>query len=196
MRTLEVRRHSHTKKGDVRGTGSSLSPDGVRAARAVGATIGPFAFVVASIVPRTLETAIAMGFAPDACIDQGGGPLWEASLEEVPFHAQWEADEPFVMYAEAIARGGAMRELADLQVAIWTDAVGHVADGEAALVVTHGGLVDSGLVRALPGADHASWGPPISQLEGALLAFDGSGFSLVEWRRRDQAVPEESADTK
>ena len=126
MRTLEIRRHSHTKKGDVRAGGSSLSADGVRAARDVGATIGPFAFVVASIVPRTVETAIAMGFAVDVFIDQGGGPLWEASLEEVPFHAQWEAEEPFVMYAEAIGRGGAMRDLAQLQLEIWTQAVEHV----------------------------------------------------------------------
>ena len=183
MRTLEVRRHSHTKKSGTRGTGSSLSAEGVEAARAVGETIGPFAYVVASIVPRTLETAIAMGFAPDACVDQGGGPLWEASLEEVPFHAQWEAEEPFAMYAEAIARGGAMRDLADLQLAIWADAVSRVGDGEAALVVTHGGLIDSGLVRALTDADHASWGPPISQLEGARLEFDGTSLSLAEWRR-------------
>ena len=183
MRTLEVRRHSFTKKGDVRGSGSHLSAEGVRAARAVGATIGPFGYVVASVVPRTLETAIAMGTAVDVCIDQGGGPLWEASLEEVPFHAQWESDEPFVMYAEAIARGGAMRDLAQLQVENWTDALDHVADGEAALVVTHGGLIDSGLVRVLPDADHATWGPPISQLEGARLSFDGATFALEEWRR-------------
>jgi broad specificity phosphatase PhoE len=183
LRTLEVRRHSYTKKGAERGSGSHLSPDGVCAAREVGETIGPFAWVVASIVPRTLETAIAMGFAPDVCIDHGGGPLWEASLEEVPFHAQWEAEQPFVMYRDAIARGGAMRDLAQLQVEVWRDALGHVADGEAALVVTHGGLIDSGLVHALPDADHSSWGPPISQLEGATLTFDGARFELVELRR-------------
>ena len=183
MRFLEVRRHGPTKKGDERGSGSHLSADGVRAARAVGEPIGPFAFVVASHVPRTLETALAMGFAPDVCIDQGGGALWERSLEEVPFHAQWEADEPFVMYRDAIARGGAMRDLAELQLAIWRDALSRVADGQAALVVTHGGLIDSGLVAALPDVDHASWGPPISQLEGARLRFDGNAFALEEWRR-------------
>jgi broad specificity phosphatase PhoE len=185
VRTLEVRRHSFTKKGDDRGSGSHLSAEGVRAARAVGETIGPFAYVVASVVPRTVETAIAMGNAVDACMDQGGGPLWEASLEEVPFHAQWEAAEPFVMYADAIARGGAMRDLAQLQIEIWTNALDHVADGEAVLVVTHGGLIDSGLVRASPDADHASWGRPISQLEGARLTFDGTSLALGEIRRFD-----------
>jgi hypothetical protein len=124
-----------------------------------------------------------MGFAPDVCIDQGGGPLWEASLEEVPFHAQWEAEQPFVMYRDAIARGGAMCDLAALQLEIWRYALEQLADGEAALVVTHGGLIDSGLVHALPDADHSSWGRPISQLEGARLTFDGTSFSLAEWRR-------------
>jgi broad specificity phosphatase PhoE len=185
VRTLEVRRHSFTKKGETRGSGSHLSPDGVRAARDVGSTIGPFGYVVASNVQRTLETAIAMGFAPDVCVDQGGGPLWEASLEEVSFHAQWEAEEPFVMYAEAIARGGAMRDLAQLQIDIWTDALSHVDDGDAALIVTHGGLADSGLVRALPDADHSTWGKPISQLEGARLSFDGTSFTLVGFQRID-----------
>jgi broad specificity phosphatase PhoE len=180
VKTLEVRRHSLTKKGESRGSGSHLSSEGVRLAREVGAAIGPYAYVVVSIVPRTLETAIAMGFAPDESIDQGGGPLWEASLEEVPFHAQWESDQPFVMYAEAIAQGKAMHDLAQLQLDIWTGALGHVPDGGAALVVTHGGLIDSGLVRASPDADHASWGRPISQLEGARLTWDAGTFVLDE----------------
>lgn len=180
MKHLEVRRHSLTKKGEDRGSGSHLSSEGVRRARQAGEMMGPFAYVVASIVPRTLETAIAMGFAPDVCIDHGGGPLWEASLEEVPFHAQWEADEPFVLYRDAIARGGAMHELAQLQLDIWTSALDRVPDGEAALVVTHGGLSDAGLVHALPDEDHVSWGRPISQLEGGRLTYDGERFALVE----------------
>lgn len=180
MKHLEVRRHSLTKKGEERGSGSHLSSEGVRLARACGETMGPFAYVVASIVPRTLETAVAMGFAADICIDQGGGPLWEASLEEVPFHAQWEADEPFVLYRDAIERGGAMYELAQLQLEIWTSALDRVPDGGAALVVTHGGLSDSGLVHAMPDEDHTSWGPPISQLEGARLTYDGERFGLTE----------------
>ena len=184
MKQLEVRRHSLTKKGDERGSGSHLSSEGVRDAREAGKTMGPFAYVVASIVPRTLETAIAMGFAPDVCIDHGGGPLWEASLEEVPFHAQWEAEKPFVLYRDAIARGGAMYELAQLQLDIWTSALDRVADDEAVLVVTHGGLIDSGLVHALPEAAHASWGPPISQLEGARLHYDDERFELAELIRR------------
>src|SRR5206468_2537395 len=61
MRTLEIRRHSFRKQG----AGSQLSQEGVDYARRLGASIGPFARVVTSVVPRARETAIAMGFAVD-----------------------------------------------------------------------------------------------------------------------------------
>ena len=61
MRTLEVRRHSIRKDGG----GSQLSQAGVDLARSLGATMGPFARVATSVVPRARETAIAMGFAVD-----------------------------------------------------------------------------------------------------------------------------------
>jgi hypothetical protein len=87
MRTIEIRRHSYTKQGEAQGHGSHLSADGVRLAREVGAQIGPFAYVAASVVPRTVETAIAMGFAVDDLLDFGGGELWEkasATIEHAP----------------------------------------------------------------------------------------------------------------
>ncbi|HEV8298679.1 MAG TPA: hypothetical protein VGQ20_15340, partial [Acidimicrobiales bacterium] len=68
-RVLEVRRHSHTKQGEARGRGSSLSRDGVALARVLGARTGPFAYVCTSQAPRTLETALAMGFSVDDCVD-------------------------------------------------------------------------------------------------------------------------------
>ena len=59
MKTIELRRHSFRKQGG----GSQLSQQGVTYARHLGATMGPFAYVVTSVVPRARETAIAMGFA-------------------------------------------------------------------------------------------------------------------------------------
>src|SRR5262245_40559339 len=65
VRWLEVRRHSYTKKGAARGRGSHLSAEGVAFARAIGATLGPFSYVVTNELPRAVETAVAMGFAVD-----------------------------------------------------------------------------------------------------------------------------------
>lgn len=41
MRTIEIRRHAYTKKGETRGKGSHLSAEGVAQARRIGAQIGP-----------------------------------------------------------------------------------------------------------------------------------------------------------
>ena len=60
MRTLEVRRHSLTKKGTARDRGSHLSARGVALARMVGVELGAIAYVVTSDSPRPIETAIAM----------------------------------------------------------------------------------------------------------------------------------------
>jgi broad specificity phosphatase PhoE len=85
MRWLEVRRHSLTKKGDVRGNGSHLSQAGVDLARRVGAEIGAVGFVAASPIPRTLETAVAMGYAVDVLLDMGG-EIWSDAQAEVAHH--------------------------------------------------------------------------------------------------------------
>jgi hypothetical protein len=73
MRWLEVRRHSHTKKGTAGGRGSHLSAQGVALARLVGGSLGPFAYVVTSASPRAVETAVAMGFAVDDMVELPSG---------------------------------------------------------------------------------------------------------------------------
>ena len=45
--------------------GQHLSQDGVSLAQHVGQDLNPFDLVVASELPRAIETAIAMGFAVD-----------------------------------------------------------------------------------------------------------------------------------
>jgi hypothetical protein len=72
MRIIQIRRHSYTKKGEARGRGSHLSAEGVALAREIGSQIGPFDLVLTSHSPRTLETAIAMGFAVDVIV---AGPI-------------------------------------------------------------------------------------------------------------------------
>ena len=44
--------------------------------------MGPFAYVAASLAPRTLETAVAMGYAVDDLLDLSG-ELWEAAQAEL-----------------------------------------------------------------------------------------------------------------
>jgi broad specificity phosphatase PhoE len=182
VRWLEVRRHSLTKKGPGRGRGSHLSAEGVGLARRIGGQTGPFDVVVTSTVARTIETALAMGFAVDDTLDMGGG-VWESAQAQVGDHQHWEWANPFVDYAELIASGGPVAALADRQRVLWSSVVDRTDSGERALVISHGGLIEPGLVASVAGADYAEWGRPFGHCEGVRLAYDGGAFDLMELLR-------------
>ena len=86
MRTLEVRRHTMRRK-----PGQRLSQDGIELARLVRDQSGHFDPVVSRVVPRAIETAIAMGYEvreidpmlgqlPNDVLDAG---VWPASFDKV-----------------------------------------------------------------------------------------------------------------
>jgi broad specificity phosphatase PhoE len=179
MRWLEIRRHSFTKKGEARGRGSHLSAEGVALARAVSATMGPFSHVIASPVPRTLETALAMGFAVDDMADMPSGYV----PGEVEHHAQWAWHQPYLRYAELIAQGGGLARVGKTMREFLFNVVTALPEGAAALVISHGGTIEPTLVACLPQADHAAWGVPMGHCDGARLAYDSGAFTRIELLR-------------
>jgi broad specificity phosphatase PhoE len=138
--------------------------------------MGGFAYVAASLIPRTVETALAMGFAVDDLLDFGGGEMWEAATSEISHRQVRDDPELYRTYLSLVEAGGAVAALGQRQVGFWTGAAQKVRDGEAALVVTHGGLIEPGLVVALPGWSHERWGRGFRQCEGARLVWSGGRF--------------------
>ncbi len=102
-------------------------------ARNLGASLGPFAQVVTSVVPRARETAIAMGFAVDYEL------VTLASDEELHDEANrsrwWEATHPFSALAQLMAANGATWRYGHVLVALWRDMLLAIPDGTAALVI-------------------------------------------------------------
>src|SRR5438045_9099814 len=115
MRTLEIRRHSFRKQG----AGSQLSQEGVDYARRLGASIGPFARVVTSVVPRARETAIAMGFAVDhEVVTLATDP----GLYEQASTVEWQSStRPFPELARLLSQEGPYRFYANAVAAVWPD---------------------------------------------------------------------------
>ncbi len=179
LNTLEIRRHSMRKPGG----GSQLSQEGVEYARRLGGSIGPFARVVTSVVPRARETAIAMGFAVDHEI------VTLASDEDMYVEAEatrwWEASQPFVALAGVVFMKRATWRYAHALVAMWRDALTLLPDGTSALVIGHSGELETALVACFPHADHAAWGAPFGPCEGARLVFAGdpARFTTFEFLR-------------
>ena len=184
MRTLEIRRHSFTKKGVDRGHGSHLSAEGVAIARSIGEEIGPFAFVGVSPVPRTMETALAMGVAVDEVIDFAGD-LWDAAQAE--FGHRTVRDDPalYSRYVELLQRDGPTAALARRQVEIWTSVVERIPDSSSALLISHGGLIEPGLIAALPDWPRELFGRGFRHCEGVRLRRSDGEWTDGEGLLRD-----------
>lgn len=170
MRVIEHRRHSMRAK-----PGQHLSQQGVDLARAVGEGMGPFHLVVTSSLPRAYETAIAMGFAVDEQVP------WLSNLpdgfeDEVP----WDAG---ISRIAAVARSlpeGAVAQFARKLAAFHRDLAARLPENGRALVISHGGIVETSAVGCKPDEDYTAWGPAFGYCEGVRMYFAGTACVRIE----------------
>jgi broad specificity phosphatase PhoE len=182
MRTIEIRRHACTKKGEGRGKGSHLSAEGVALARQVGGEIGPFDLVLTSPVPRSLETAVAMGFAVNDQLE-ALGDLSPAVSAEIGHHERWAWEEPFVTFAHFVRQGGPTARMGERQREAWVRALESVAEGGRVLIISHGRIIEAGLVTCVPDGDFVAWGASFHHCEGARMTFAEGRFQGAQLLR-------------
>jgi len=167
MRTVELRRHSFTKKGDARDRGSHLSQEGVRAAREVGTLFGAFDYVIASTSPRTMETAIAMGHAVDDLVEMPS----PVETGEVEFHS-WRAwADPFTTLRALAGGSKTLSEYMTRESERLLAAARRVDEGGRMLVVGHGGWLESVVAGLLTAGAAATVGGSFWHLDGIRLAI-------------------------
>jgi hypothetical protein len=164
MRYIELRRHTMRVK-----LGQHLSQAGVDLARRIGATSGPFNQVITSTIPRAYETAIAMGFAVDQQLQE-----LSSLADGVEDEVNWDAG--FAAFALASQKNGALKRYIQQQAALLNRIAHALPDGGAALVISHGGIVEGQAVGCLPHVDFTDWGGGCDYCEGARLHFDGEQF--------------------
>jgi broad specificity phosphatase PhoE len=180
VRTLHVVRHALTSKGSERRRASHLSVEGVRQARAMGASLPQMCYVVVGDQARHLETAIAMGYAVDEQVSWPSGYV----EGEVAHHDQWKWDQPFARYTELLSNGGRLREVAEEHLGHWRRILTHVPEDGSGLIVSSGGSIEPVLVAAFPHRDHAGWGAALYHLESAVITADRAMFSAIRFLRR------------
>ncbi len=172
MRYLEVRRHTMRMK-----PGQHLSQEGVDLARRLGNDMGPYEIVLTSSLYRAYETALTMGFAVHDQLDELNPPRSGVEIDV----GSWDAG--FAAYSEAYKRAGAVREFAQEQADLWHSIASAITENGAALLITHGGVVEAGTVGCLPDLDYNDMGQFIDYCEGIRLIFDGEYFIDAELLR-------------
>ena len=65
---------------------------------------------------------------------------------EIGPHDQWSWPFPYYTYAELIQKGGSLRAVAQAHKAAWLRTSDALADGDGALLVSHGGAIVPALV--------------------------------------------------
>jgi len=160
MKTIEIRRHSVRSQ-----PGDHLNQSGVSLARLVGQNLGPFDRVITSTLPRAFETAIAMGFAVDEQ-NELMSTFGNAVAREAPWPLSLEG------YAEVVSKGDAAAQYANQLAAVYSKLANYLADGRAALIINHGGVLELGAVACLPKADHMAWGSHFEYCEGIRLFWE------------------------
>jgi broad specificity phosphatase PhoE len=168
MKTIEIRRHSIRSRA-----GAHLNQSGVTLARLVGANLGPFDRVVTSTHARAFETAIALGFAVDEQVT-----LMSTYGDDVEHEAPWP--QSFAGYARAVKRGGAAGQFANQLAGYYAELADYLADGRAALVINHGGVLELGVTASFPDADYESWGEAVDYCEGARLFWEDGMCVMAE----------------
>ncbi|MGD0717977.1 MAG: phosphoglycerate mutase family protein [Thermoplasmata archaeon] len=180
MRILEHRRHGRRSPG-----GTHLSAEGVRSARALGGTIGPFYRVVTSPRPRAIETAVAMGFAVDYEMPELGH--FPEDLE-LPSEAAVGARIPFETWARALKHDPRLREYAQTQEFLWRSVLDGVPDGGQVLMISHGGIIEVGALGAdLEGARRLGEG--LHYLEGVRMEWTGTKWARIAPLRQADGAP-------
>jgi broad specificity phosphatase PhoE len=168
MHTLEVRRHTMRSLSSPH-----ISQAGVDLARRVGEGLGHFDQVVTSTLPRAFETAIAMGYAVDEQIEQ-----LCLMGEEVGAVVQWNAG--YAAWATAATNAPVVGLYTQALAELWRTIVRALPENGRALIISHGGIVEAGIIGCLPPTNRPTYGPACSYCEGARLIFEGDLVVNVE----------------
>src|SRR4051794_873019 len=167
MTVIQHRRHSWRAPD-----GEHLIQAGVDLARRVGESMGHFDLVITSNFPRAFETALAMGYAVDAQepLLSNIGPGVEAELD-------WT--KGCTEFARAYHLDGATRQACERQAAFLKTIASSLRPDGRALVVSHGGIIEEGVVGLLPDLDYSHWGASCERCEGVSLVFQGTTCTSV-----------------
>lgn len=171
MKTIELRRHTMRHK-----PGKHLTQEGVSLARLVGDSMGIYAKVIASDLPRAYETAIAMGYAVDE--ERVEWSTYGDDVEQAIHHCT-----TFAALAKVASRDPATKRYCELQHRLLTQVAQALREGQSALVISHGGVLELACIGCLPHAQHRSWGAFFGYCEGAKLIYEGKEFTRIELLR-------------
>ncbi len=143
--------------------GIHLNEHGVKSARKLGKSCGPYDRVVTSPLARAIETAVAMGFAVERT---------EPFIADIPdsVNRRVPYDAGFAAFAERIdRRDPVIAKYMSQMKRFHAKLLKRIPEGGRALLVSHGGVVEWAALSVY--AEARNWGQALDKCEGIRLVF-------------------------
>jgi broad specificity phosphatase PhoE len=163
MKYLEHRRHTErTRPLD------HINQNGIDLAKRVAPEVKPPKYTLTSTVPRAVETALVLGYEVNRTDD--------LLFNYAPEIMGEIGDRSFKAIAKAIKSGKYTASYAEDQIGLLKEALNEVKDGENVLTISHGSMVEIGLVAMFPDLSHEEWGDQFTYLEGYRVEYENGEF--------------------
>lgn len=172
------------------GQQSNLNQEGVDLARSVGEEMDPFEYIITSGHERAKQTAVAMGYAISE-IDETFNTYGKYKGIEQELAG---ARSYFSNYAEIYDLQGQVYTFANEQMTYILQLLQKIDEGEALLIISHGGIVDFPLLAMLPDEDHEVWGANFSYCEGYRVYVEQNEITRYQILRVDDEISDALLD--
>lgn len=162
MKTLTIFRHTQRTK-----PGQNLSQTGINLANIIASDTKHFDLVATANIPRAIQTAIALGHEVT---------MLEDALGHLPKNIFNKCNWPnsFTEISAAISTHKSVSEYAQTQANLWMSIASQLPKSGNALIISHGAIIELGMLASLPDADHENWGTAMGYCEGIRLKIDGT----------------------
>ncbi len=162
MKTLIIRRHAQRTK-----PGQNLSQTGINLAKRVTLDTQHFDLVATANIPRAIQTAIAFGHEVTMLNDALGH-----LPKKIFAKCGWTKALP--QMSVAISNHKSVANFARTQANLWKNIAHQIPNSGHALIISHGAIIELGMLASLPDANHKNWGPAIGYCEGIRLTIKGN----------------------
>jgi len=144
--------------------------------------MGSFDRVFTSTLPRSIETAIAMGYQVTECIKE---------LGSLPNEIFEKLDWPSTLQAisEVIKTNNDCFNFARQQASIWFDCIRGLPDESRILIISHGGIIELGALGSVSLNEYSASRGAFGYCEGLSLEYNDEecvklNFELMPENRR------------
>lgn len=164
MKTLTIYRHAQRTK-----PGQNLSQTGINLAKRIALGTHHYDLVATANIPRAIQTAIAFGHEVTMLDD---------ALSHLPKNIFAKCGWPnsLTQMSAAVSNHKIVANFAQKQADLWKTIADQIPNSSHALIISHGAIIELGILASLPDADHTSWGSAIGYCEGMRLTIEGKNI--------------------